>query len=66
MDKLNLNDVGTVRSVDIPYYGHMKPIQVHVIMGIKAPKGRMFLFGKGYMDDKVEAIKAFMEEHTNG
>ena len=40
--------------------------RVEVVMGIKAPRGLMFLFSSPYqrIDRQVEAIKTFMEQHS--
>jgi hypothetical protein len=40
--------------------------KVKVVMGIKAPGGKCFLFGckSRWLDTQCKAIKAFMEQHN--
>jgi len=71
---MNLNDVGETVEFITYQYGRYCTNPVKVLMGIKAPRGQMFLFdcivcGTGreyfYTTEKCKAIKAFMEEHSN-
>lgn len=64
---LELRDVGKEISFDAPE----GKLTVKLVMGIKAPKGRCFLFqGADYFEyyrrhlpTQCEAIRAFMEQH---
>lgn len=60
LGELNLNDVGG--EVELGTGASRK-----VVMGIKAPKGKCFIFGSHpvYDNTKAEAVKAFMEQHSN-
>ena len=42
-------------------------VDVKISMVIKAPRGTLTLFDRGYIspDTQCEAIKAFMEEHSD-
>jgi hypothetical protein len=61
---VELNDVGNVVTVFHP--GEWLPSEqsftTKVTMGIKAPRGQMFLFG-GEESKQCQAIRAFMEQH---
>ena len=64
MDKMELSDVGKGREVSVVLKrGTFENAHVKVTMGIKHPRGMMFLFGspQKHSDEKSEAIKEFME-----
>ena len=66
---MELSDVGTECNLAPRRIVGSKIVRVGVTMGIKAPNGdKMFLFESSriYDDTKCEAIRSFMEEHTNG
>ena len=60
---MRLSDCG--REIIATYDWGNNPIQVKVIMVIKAPRGVMALFDKGDQDKQCLGIKYFMEEHAN-
>jgi len=59
---MELDQVGKVVKIN----GLRGQPTVKIIMGIKAPRGKCFIFESSYMEleTQVEAIKAFMEQHT--
>ena len=62
---MELNDVGQITKVDFYIYdGYYSDVPVQIIMGVKAPRGQMFIFGDK-INDQCRAIKAFMKEHRN-
>lgn len=63
---MELSDVSKVITVEV-YQGYTITTKVKVIMGIKAPRGSMFLFGSHLQPTKEQgkAIKAFMRRHRN-
>lgn len=69
---IELDDCGKELHLDCTYFrGHLVFTQgadVKVQMVIKAPRGTMVLFDRDYIspDTQCEAIRAFMEEHSNG
>ena len=62
---IELEDCGTEFLLSFTRMGHHYRTCVVPIMIIKAPRGCMALFDKGYVPDQCEAIKAFMDEHRN-
>jgi len=62
---MDLDDVG--KQVEIDSYQHYNFVTITptIIMGITAPRGKMFLFDRAHTNPDIcsEAIKAFMEQH---
>ena len=62
-----LDDVGKKVHARVPImYTHVD-IDTKIAMVIKAPRGTLTLFDKDYIspDTQCEAIRAFMEEHSD-
>ena len=61
---MELEDVGKTITWGEPRTYH-NLIHSKVIMGIKAPRGKCFLFGQNYIspDTQCDGIRAFMEQH---
>lgn len=62
---MELDDVGTEQTIVIPKLWRRTGEPVKVIMGIKAPHGKCFLYESQNVDGQCKAIKAFIEGHRN-